>query len=108
MAEIPPDFLGRIRSALGVPGPLVLLETDLNYQVTVGRDGAVHLDFAKEAITEGGMHKGHRIPARLSRAQAAELAEVAAVDAGRLRPGDRYLMTSVGLGATFSAMVLKH
>lgn len=31
-----------------------------------------------------------------------------AVDAGRLRPGDRYLMTSVGLGATFSAMVLKH
>ncbi|MFF4399828.1 3-oxoacyl-[acyl-carrier-protein] synthase III C-terminal domain-containing protein [Streptomyces sp. NPDC001480] len=27
---------------------------------------------------------------------------------GRLRPGDRYLMTSVGLGATFAAMVLEH
>jgi 3-oxoacyl-[acyl-carrier-protein] synthase-3 len=27
---------------------------------------------------------------------------------GRLRPGDRYLMTAVGLGATFAAMVLVH
>lgn len=27
---------------------------------------------------------------------------------GRLRPGDRYLMTAVGLGATFSAMVFEH
>lgn len=27
---------------------------------------------------------------------------------GRLRPGDRYLMTAVGLGATFSAMVFQH
>jgi len=27
---------------------------------------------------------------------------------GRLAPGDRYLMTSVGLGATFAAMVLEH
>jgi 3-oxoacyl-[acyl-carrier-protein] synthase-3 len=31
-----------------------------------------------------------------------------AVDQGRLDPGDRYLMTSVGLGATFAAMVLEH
>lgn len=62
----------------------VAKETDLNYQVTVGRDGAVHLDFVKEAITEGGIHKGHRIPARLSRAQAAELAEVAVAVGARL------------------------
>jgi 3-oxoacyl-[acyl-carrier-protein] synthase-3 len=27
---------------------------------------------------------------------------------GRLRPGDRYVMTSVGLGATFSATVFEH
>ncbi|MEO3806054.1 3-oxoacyl-[acyl-carrier-protein] synthase III C-terminal domain-containing protein [Nonomuraea sp. B1E8] len=27
---------------------------------------------------------------------------------GRLTPGDRYLMTAVGLGATFSAMVFEH
>lgn len=27
---------------------------------------------------------------------------------GRLRPGDRYVMTSAGLGATFSAMVFQH
>lgn len=33
---------------------------------------------------------------------------VHARDAGRLRPGDRYLMASVGLGATFSAAVLRH
>ncbi len=31
-----------------------------------------------------------------------------AADLGRLGPGDRYLMTSVGLGATFAAMVLEH
>ncbi|WP_037908682.1 3-oxoacyl-[acyl-carrier-protein] synthase III C-terminal domain-containing protein [Actinacidiphila yeochonensis] len=31
-----------------------------------------------------------------------------AADLGLLRPGDRYLMAAVGLGATFSAMVLEH
>jgi 3-oxoacyl-[acyl-carrier-protein] synthase III len=31
-----------------------------------------------------------------------------AVERGRLTPGDRYLMVAVGLGATFSAMVLQH
>lgn len=31
-----------------------------------------------------------------------------AVDTGRLRPGDRFLMAAVGLGATFSAMVFEH
>lgn len=31
-----------------------------------------------------------------------------AVDVGRLEPGDHYLMTSVGLGATFSAAVFRH
>ncbi|MFE1192316.1 3-oxoacyl-[acyl-carrier-protein] synthase III C-terminal domain-containing protein [Streptomyces olivaceoviridis] len=31
-----------------------------------------------------------------------------ATEVGRLRPGDRYLMTSVGLGATFAAMVFEH
>lgn len=29
-------------------------------------------------------------------------------DSGRLKPGDRYVMTAVGLGATFSAMVFEH
>ena len=29
-------------------------------------------------------------------------------DLGRLAPGDRYLLATVGLGATFSAMVLEH
>ncbi|MFL6124822.1 3-oxoacyl-[acyl-carrier-protein] synthase III C-terminal domain-containing protein [Actinophytocola sp.] len=31
-----------------------------------------------------------------------------AVDLGRLNPGDRYVMVSVGLGSTFSAMVFQH
>jgi 3-oxoacyl-[acyl-carrier-protein] synthase III len=31
-----------------------------------------------------------------------------AVASGRIRPGDHYLMTAVGLGATFSAMVFTH
>ncbi len=43
--------------------------TDLNYQLTIARDGAVRLDFVKEAITEGGVHKGHRFPPRLTTAQ---------------------------------------
>lgn len=33
---------------------------------------------------------------------------LSAREAGRIRGGDRYLMTAVGLGATFSAMVLRH
>lgn len=32
----------------------------------------------------------------------------AATRAGRIKPGDRYVMTAVGLGATFSSMVLQH
>ncbi|MFG3226573.1 hypothetical protein ACGF07_17540 [Kitasatospora sp. NPDC048194] len=56
---------------------------DLNYQFTVGRDGSTHFDFVKELLTEGGVHKGHRIPARLSEAQVAEIAGTA------LRLGER-------------------
>ncbi|GHJ48864.1 3-oxoacyl-ACP synthase [Catellatospora sp. TT07R-123] len=33
---------------------------------------------------------------------------VRALELGLLRPGDHYLMASVGLGATFSAMLLRH
>jgi phosphoribosylaminoimidazole carboxylase (NCAIR synthetase) len=46
---------------------------DLNYQFTVGRDGSVRFDFVKEALTEGGVHKGHRMPARLPAASVHEL-----------------------------------
>ncbi|MEV6598110.1 ATP-grasp domain-containing protein [Actinoplanes sp. NPDC051346] len=38
---------------------------DLNYQFTVSRDGDVHFDFVKTALTEQGVHKGHRLPADL-------------------------------------------
>jgi hypothetical protein len=38
---------------------------DLNYHFTVARDGTIRFDFVKEALTENGVHKGHRIPARL-------------------------------------------
>lgn len=50
--------------------------TDLNYHFTVGRDGSVAFDFVKEAITEGGVHKGHRIPSRLPADQVEALAEL--------------------------------
>jgi len=52
---------------------------DLNYQFTIGAGGAVRFDFVKEAITESGVHKGHRIPARLSPAQVEELRAAAAL-----------------------------
>ncbi|MBD5785591.1 ATP-grasp domain-containing protein [Cellulosimicrobium terreum] len=47
--------------------------TDLNYHFTVARDGGVTFDFVKEAITQGGVHKGHRIPARLPAAHVEQI-----------------------------------
>ncbi|NUS66408.1 MAG: ATP-grasp domain-containing protein [Saccharothrix sp.] len=55
----------------------VAKRADLNYQFTVSRDGDVRFDFVKELHTEGGVHKGHRMPARLSDGQVAELADTA-------------------------------
>ncbi|MQY14769.1 hypothetical protein SRB5_49450 [Streptomyces sp. RB5] len=50
---------------------------DLNYHFTVGRDGSVRFDFVKEALTDGGVHKGHRYPARLTPDQTAEIEDTA-------------------------------
>ncbi|MCW6007299.1 ATP-grasp domain-containing protein [Micromonospora sp. CPCC 205371] len=62
---------------------------DLNYQCTVGVDGAVHFDFVKRALTEKGVHKGHRMPADLSAAQHAAL--ISAADAiGKRLAADGY------------------
>lgn len=58
--------------------------TDLNYQFTVGRDGVVRFDFVKEAVTESGVHKGHRMPARLTGDQTGELRTVAQLLGERL------------------------
>ena len=57
---------------------------DLNYQFTVGSDGSVRFDFVKEALTERGVHKGHRMPARLTAAQEAAVREAAALLGGKL------------------------
>jgi hypothetical protein len=40
-------------------------QTDLNYHLTVGVDGAVRFDFVLEAVTEAGTHRGHRLPGRI-------------------------------------------
>lgn len=55
----------------------VAKQSDLNYQFTVARDGGVHFDFVKEQLTEGGVHKGHRMPARLSAVQQAVVRDTA-------------------------------
>ncbi|MGW7362917.1 preATP grasp domain-containing protein [Streptomyces sp. NPDC054841] len=57
---------------------------DLNYQFTVGRDGSVHFDFVKEQLTEGGVHKGHKMPPGLSPALLGQLAETAELLGKRL------------------------
>ncbi|WNV84479.1 ATP-grasp domain-containing protein [Umezawaea sp. Da 62-37] len=57
----------------------VAKKTDLNYQFTVGRDGVTNFDFVKELYTEGGVHKGHRMPARLSGKQVDELVHTASL-----------------------------
>ncbi|WP_158895006.1 ATP-grasp domain-containing protein [Amycolatopsis anabasis] len=69
--------------------------TDLNYQFTVGRDGSAHFDFVKEAITEGGVHKGHRIPARLDDAQLAAITRAAEVLGARLAADGYYGVVGV-------------
>lgn len=50
---------------------------DLNYQFTVARDGRVRFDFVKEAVTDQGVHKGHRVPSPLTERQHGELADAA-------------------------------
>ena len=62
---------------------------DLNYQFTVGREGFVRLDFIKEAVTEHGTHKGHRMPAQLTGRQTQELT-VAAERIGATLRADGY------------------
>jgi D-alanine-D-alanine ligase-like ATP-grasp enzyme len=62
---------------------------DLNYQVTVSRDGHVSLDFVKQALTEHGVHKGHLMPPELDAAQHTQIAE-AAQAVGRHLHADGY------------------
>lgn len=62
---------------------------DLNYQVTVSRDGQVSLDFVKQALTEHGVHKGHLMPAELSPADHRQI-EDAAQAVGRYLHADGY------------------
>ncbi|MFI6206346.1 ATP-grasp domain-containing protein [Streptomyces sp. NPDC051041] len=67
----------------------VAKQTDLNYQFTVARDGTVHFDFVKEQLTEGGVHKGHRMPARLTAAQH-DIVRDTAERLGKRLAGDGY------------------
>ncbi len=62
---------------------------DLNYQLMINRDGRVTFDFVKEALTEGGTHRGHRMPARISDDQLAEV-QAAALVVGDLLAADGY------------------
>ncbi|OXM65201.1 ATP-grasp domain-containing protein [Amycolatopsis vastitatis] len=57
---------------------------DLNYQFTVSKDGSVRFDFVKEAITERGVHKGHRMPADLPAGTLEEIRDAAELLGGRL------------------------
>ncbi|MEU4377331.1 hypothetical protein [Pseudonocardia alni] len=38
---------------------------DLNYQFTLASDGVVRFDFVRGQLTSNGVHKGHRMPARI-------------------------------------------
>lgn len=59
-------------------------ESDLNYQITVDRDGGVSLDFVKRALTRDGVHQGHLFPAGLSPAHLDEVAHAANAIGGQL------------------------
>lgn len=69
--------------------------TDLNYQFTIGRDGFVQLDFIKEAVTENGTHKGHRMPAQLTERQRLELGTAAQRIGAALRADGYYGVVGV-------------
>ncbi|WP_338118387.1 hypothetical protein [Streptomyces coryli] len=62
---------------------------DLNYHFTVARDGSVRFDFVKEALTAGGVHQGHRYPARLTPAHR-DLVEDTAQQVGKSLAADGY------------------
>ncbi|TDB82792.1 ATP-grasp domain-containing protein [Micromonospora sp. KC721] len=57
---------------------------DLNYQITIGRDGRAALDFVKQALTAQGVHQGHLMPADLSAEQYRQIEHAAAQVAARL------------------------
>lgn len=73
----------------------VAKRADLNYQFTVAREGGVQFDFVKEALTENGVHKGHRMPARLTPAQHAELRAAAQALGGALAADGYYGVVGV-------------
>lgn len=79
---------------------------DLNYQFTVDRRGRVRLDFVKEALTAGGVHLGHVMPADLTGAQRDELA-VAAELLGKRLYADGFFGI-VGVDALLGADDLVH
>ncbi len=62
---------------------------DLNYQVTISRDGGMNLDFIKVALTENGVHKGHLMPAPLTPRERGEI-ELAAVAVGKRLHADGF------------------
>jgi hypothetical protein len=68
---------------------------DLNYQVTVSRDGSAHFDFVKEALTERGVHKGHRFPATLPPGMGDELEDGARRIGARLAADGYYGVAGV-------------
>ncbi|MFB8765395.1 preATP grasp domain-containing protein [Nocardiopsis alba] len=57
---------------------------DLNYQFTVGVDGSHRFDFVKEALTESGVHKGHRSPAEIDDRHMESLLAAADAIGGRM------------------------
>ncbi|MER6796008.1 ATP-grasp domain-containing protein, partial [Amycolatopsis mediterranei] len=94
MIERTAQKAGRDRIAL-VTETWVDKLADLNYQFTVGRDGSVRFDFVKEAITENGVHKGHRMPPRLDDAQHAVIRHAADVLGARLAEDGYYGVVGV-------------
>ncbi|BAJ32345.1 MULTISPECIES: ATP-grasp domain-containing protein [Kitasatospora] len=83
-------MLVRRAERTGDPGLSIVVEewadkhADLNYHLTVGQDGSVRFDFVKEALTENGVHKGHRMPARLDADQFAAVRHGADLIGARL------------------------
>jgi 3-oxoacyl-[acyl-carrier-protein] synthase-3 len=87
--------IGRTPADLGL---LVAHQANLRIAEMIQRDLGLSDDQVFNNIQRYGNTTAATIPIALDEC----------VRAGRLRPGDLYLMAAVGLGATFSAAVLRH
>ncbi|MDO0912062.1 ATP-grasp domain-containing protein [Streptomyces sp. DT2A-34] len=96
------DQLLRMLARRGRQAPVSLVveewidkRSDLNYQFTVDRDGATRFETVKTALTQDGVHRGHRFPPDLRPDEVEDLRSASAVIGKRLADEGYYGLVGV-------------